>query len=71
MGSGEHISGVLFQNMTGTTFRFVPYRGGAPAMQDLIAGQIDMMIEAPATFLPQLSAGSVKAFAVTAKSRLA
>jgi tripartite-type tricarboxylate transporter receptor subunit TctC len=57
--------------MTGTTFRFVPYRGGAPAMQDLIAGQIDMMIEAPATFLPQLSARSVKAFAVAAKSRLA
>jgi tripartite-type tricarboxylate transporter receptor subunit TctC len=44
----------------------VPYRGGGPAMQDLIAGQIDTMIEAPATLLPQLRAGSIKVYAVAA-----
>jgi tripartite-type tricarboxylate transporter receptor subunit TctC len=70
VGSGEHVSSILFQNMTDTTFQLVPYRGAAPAMQDLITGQIDMMIEAPASFLPQLRAGSVKALAVTAKHRL-
>jgi tripartite-type tricarboxylate transporter receptor subunit TctC len=71
IGSGEHVSSILFQTMTDTNFQLVPYRGAAPAMQDLVAGQIDMMIEAPASFLPQLHAGSVKAFAVTGKNRLA
>jgi tripartite-type tricarboxylate transporter receptor subunit TctC len=47
----------------------VPYRGAAPAMQDLLAGQIDMMIDLAASSAPQVRAGSVKAFAVTAKSR--
>jgi tripartite-type tricarboxylate transporter receptor subunit TctC len=71
VGSGGHVSGVLFQNISSTRFQFVPYRGGGPAMQDLIAGQIDMMIEAPATLLPQLRAGSIKVYAVAGKSRLA
>jgi tripartite-type tricarboxylate transporter receptor subunit TctC len=42
-GSGGHVSGILFQNTTGTRFQFVPYRGSAPAMQDLVAGQIDII----------------------------
>ena len=41
VGSGEHVGGLLFQTVTGTRFQFVPYRGGGPAMQDLVAGQID------------------------------
>src|SRR5437016_7682395 len=43
-GSPQHIGATLFQNMTGTQFRFIPYRGGAPALQDLIAGQIDFIV---------------------------
>jgi tripartite-type tricarboxylate transporter receptor subunit TctC len=71
MGSGEHVSGALFQNITGTRFHFVPYRGAGPAMQDLVAGQIDMMIQAPTASLPQVRAGAIKAYAITAKSRMA
>ena len=69
-GSPGHVGGVLFQSMTGTRFQFVPYRGAAPAMQDLVAGRIDMMIDNPVTSLPHVRSGSIKAFAVTAKTRL-
>jgi tripartite-type tricarboxylate transporter receptor subunit TctC len=70
-GSPPHIGAVFFQNLTGTRFSYVPYRGGGPAMQDLVAGQIDWMIDAPATVLPQLRAGAIKVHALAAKSRLA
>ena len=70
VGSPPHISGVFFQKMTGTQFQFVPYRGTAPAMRDLLAGQIDIMIDQASNVLPQLRAGTIKAFAVTAKERL-
>jgi tripartite-type tricarboxylate transporter receptor subunit TctC len=70
VGSPPHISGVFFQKMTGTQFQFVPYRGTAPAMRDLLAGQIDIMIDQASNVLPQLRAGAIKAFAVTAKERL-
>jgi tripartite-type tricarboxylate transporter receptor subunit TctC len=68
-GSVQHLSGVFFQKETGTHFQFVPYRGLAPAMQDLIAGQIDLMFDSPASSLPQVRAGAIKAYAVMAKSR--
>ena len=71
VGSMEHVSGLLFQNSSGTSFQSVPYRGTAPAMQDLVAGQIDMEIEGALVAIPQIRAGAVKAFAVTARSRLA
>jgi tripartite-type tricarboxylate transporter receptor subunit TctC len=70
-GSGSHVSGVYFQNVTGTKFQFVPYRGAGPAMQDLIAGQIDIMIDQAANSIPQVRAGTIKAYAVTDKVRLA
>jgi tripartite-type tricarboxylate transporter receptor subunit TctC len=70
-GSPAHIAGVLFQNITGTRFQFVPYRGGAPGMQDLLAGQIDLMIPQPAIALPQIQSGKIRAYAVTARTRLA
>jgi tripartite-type tricarboxylate transporter receptor subunit TctC len=70
VGSMGHLGGVYFQNISGTRLQHVPYRGSAPAMQDLVAGQIDMMIDAPVIILPQLRAGTIKAFAVLAKSRL-
>jgi tripartite-type tricarboxylate transporter receptor subunit TctC len=71
LGSPQHIAGVLFQKMTDTGFQFVHYRGAAPLMQDFVAGQIDLTIDAPAIALPQLRAGSIKAYAVTVRTRLA
>lgn len=71
IGSVGHVGGVFFQTMTGTTFNFVPYRGLAPAMQDLTAGNIDLMFDTPATSLPQVRSGNIKAFAVTATTRIA
>jgi tripartite-type tricarboxylate transporter receptor subunit TctC len=72
IGSSVQLSGILFQNMTGTRFAHVPYRGGSPAMQDLVAGQIDMMIAADVTTsVPQVRAGTIKAYAVAARKRLA
>lgn len=70
-GSPAHISGVYFQRETGTKFVFVPYKGGGPAMQALLSGQVDILIDQAANSLPQLQAGRIKAFAVTAKTRLA
>jgi len=64
-GSAPHIAGVFFQRETGTRFQFVPYRGGAPALQDLVAGQIDMAIVDPVVSLPQVRAGTIKAYGVT------
>ncbi len=69
-GSMGHIAGIHFQNTTGTKISHVPYRGSAPAMQDLVAGHIGMMIDAPVTILPQLRDDSIKAYAVLAKARL-
>jgi len=69
-GSLPHLSGIHFQNITGTRFQFVPYRGSGPAMQDLLAGQIDMMFVGADTALPQVRASRINAYAVTAKSRL-
>ncbi|HLK80031.1 MAG TPA: tripartite tricarboxylate transporter substrate-binding protein [Xanthobacteraceae bacterium] len=71
VGSPQQIHGVFFQKATGTRFRFVPYRGGAPAMQDLVAGQIDLIFADQTTSLPQVRGGNIKAFAVMGKSRLA
>lgn len=69
-GSITHISGLLFMDLTGTTAQVVPYRGNAPAMQDLVAGQIDVMIADPVTGVPQVQGGNIKAYAVTARTRL-
>ncbi len=70
-GSVLHVAGAFFQRETGTRFQFVPYRGAAPAIQDLLAGQIDLIFDLAANSLPQVRAGTIKAYAVTAKSRLA
>lgn len=71
IGSVGHLAGVFFQKMTGTQFSFAPYRGLAPAMQDLIAGNVDLMFDTPATSLPQVGSGTIRAYAVTAKTRIA
>jgi tripartite-type tricarboxylate transporter receptor subunit TctC len=70
-GSGAHVSGVFFQNLTATRFLFVPYRGAGPALNDLMAGQIDLMFDQASNSLAQVQAGTVKAYAVTAPTRLA
>jgi tripartite-type tricarboxylate transporter receptor subunit TctC len=70
IGSVGHVGGVLFQKTTGTHFQFIPYRGGAPAVQDLVAGNIDFVMNSATDSLPQVHAGTVKAFAVMAKRRL-
>jgi tripartite-type tricarboxylate transporter receptor subunit TctC len=70
VGSTTHIYGVLFQKATGTRFQFIPYRGVAPAVQDLVAGNIEMAIADPISALPQVQARTIKAYAVTASSRL-
>ena len=70
-GSTGHLTGVLFQRDTGTRFQSVPYRGNALAMQDLLSGQIDFMMEPASNFMQQLRAGNFKAYAVAAKTRIA
>src|SRR5260221_12808075 len=68
-GSISHVCGLLFQEATGTRVQFMPYRGTAPAMQDLVAGQIDLMISHPVTSIPQGRGGTIKIYAVTANTQ--
>jgi tripartite-type tricarboxylate transporter receptor subunit TctC len=70
VGGLGHVTGVAFQRETNTRFQFVPYRGGGPALQDLLAGQIDLEMEPSSNFLQQLRSGNVKGYAVAAKTRL-
>ena len=69
-GRGSHFSGLYFQNVTGTKFPLMPYRGTGPAMQDLVAGQIDLIFDQASNAMPQVQGGKIKAYAVTAKKRL-
>ena len=71
VGSTGNLAGISFQKATGTTFQFVPYRGDGPAVQDMMAGQIDMMIEPSSNFTAQVQAGTIRAIAVPSKTRLA
>jgi tripartite-type tricarboxylate transporter receptor subunit TctC len=70
VGSGSHMGGVYFQNATGTKVQYIPYKGTGPAMQDLLAGRLDFMVDQASNSLPQVRAGKIKAYAVTAKTRL-
>ncbi|HKA80465.1 MAG TPA: tripartite tricarboxylate transporter substrate-binding protein [Xanthobacteraceae bacterium] len=69
LGSGIHMCLVYFQNMTGTKFPLAPYRGAAPLMQDLLAGQIDLSCPEAGQTLPQYRAGGIKAYAVLTEKR--
>jgi tripartite-type tricarboxylate transporter receptor subunit TctC len=71
LGGYSHLAGLFFQKQTGTRFQFVSYRGGAQSTQDLVAGQIDLMIDQASNALPQVRSGNIKAYAVASKSRLA
>jgi tripartite-type tricarboxylate transporter receptor subunit TctC len=69
-GSGSHIAGLYFENITGITLQYVPYRGTAPAMNDLVAGQIDLMIDQTSNAISQVRAGTIRAYAVTDLKRV-
>jgi tripartite-type tricarboxylate transporter receptor subunit TctC len=68
VGSTSHVSAVNFQALTGTQFRFVPYRGLGPAMVDLVGGHIDILFDLAANSVPQVRQGTIKALAVTSVS---
>jgi tripartite-type tricarboxylate transporter receptor subunit TctC len=67
--AGVRLVTEFFQKQTGTTLNFVPYRGTGPAVQDLVAGQIDLLFAQPDA-LPQVAAGNIKAYVVTSDARL-
>jgi tripartite-type tricarboxylate transporter receptor subunit TctC len=69
-GSISHVCGLIFQQATQTQLQFVPYRGIAPAMQDVVAGNLDMIISDPVATLQQARAGNIKAYAVCDPKRL-
>ncbi len=70
VGSGTHMGGLYFQSTTGTKFQYIPYRGSGPAMQDLLAGRLDLMVDQASNSLPQVRAGKIRVYAVTAKTHL-
>jgi tripartite-type tricarboxylate transporter receptor subunit TctC len=70
VASAADLAGILFQTKTHTHFRSVPYRGVGLAMQDLVAGRIDMMFDLVADAMPQVRGGTIKAYAVLQKSRV-
>ena len=69
-GSGSHIGGLYFENVTGIKLQYVPYRGTAPAMTDLVAGQIEVMIDQTSNSIAQVRAGTIRAYAVTDDKRV-
>lgn len=70
-GSGSHIAGLYFENVTGIKLQYVPYRGTAPAMNDLVAGQIDLIVDQTSNSIAQVRAGNIRAYAVTDDKRVA
>ncbi|MEH2588256.1 Bug family tripartite tricarboxylate transporter substrate binding protein [Bradyrhizobium sp. AZCC 1721] len=70
IGSTHHLSAELFKKMTGVKLRHVPYRGAAPAMNDLVAGHVPILFDNLPTVIPQVQAGTVRALAVASPKRL-
>ena len=70
-GSGSHIAGVYFENVSGIKLQYVPYRGTGPALNDLVAGQIDIIIDQTSNSINQVRAGNIRAYAVTDSKRVA
>lgn len=69
-GSAAHVAGVYFENIAGVKLNYIPYRGAAPALQDLLAGNIDFMFDHVANALPHVKEGKIRAYAVTSPTRL-
>jgi tripartite-type tricarboxylate transporter receptor subunit TctC len=70
-GTMQQLCGIEIQNKIGAKWQLIPYRGGTPAIQDMLAGQINFMCTATGSFLPLVHAGQIKAYAVTAPKRIA
>jgi tripartite-type tricarboxylate transporter receptor subunit TctC len=70
-GSGSHIAGVYMQTLTGLRFQYVPYRGTAPALTDLVSGQIDIIVDQASNSKQQIRTGNIRAYAITDRKRLA
>jgi len=71
IGTPSHVAGVFLQNALGARWQLVPYRSAGLSMQDLVAGNIDLLLDTPAVSMSQVRAGNIKAYAVTARSRIA
>src|SRR4051812_4630936 len=69
-GSGTHIAGLYFENITGIKLQYVPYRGSGPAMNDLVSGQIDLIIDQTSNSIGQVRAGNIRAYAITDDKRV-
>jgi tripartite-type tricarboxylate transporter receptor subunit TctC len=69
-GSGSHIAGLYFEKVSGIKLQYVPYRGTGPAMTDLVAGQIDLIVDQTSNSIAQVRAGTIRAYAVTAEKRV-
>ena len=68
-GGTDQVAGYLLQQQTGAKIQIVPYRGLAPAMQDILASRIDLLFDQPSDAMPQIRSGRIKGYAVTASSR--
>lgn len=68
-GTSQHVSGELFKMMTGVSMQHVPYRGAAPALADLIAGQVQVMIDNTTSSIGHIRAGKLRPLAVTTATR--
>jgi tripartite-type tricarboxylate transporter receptor subunit TctC len=69
-GSGTHIAGLYFEKVTGIKLQYVPYRGTQPAMNDLVAGQIDLIVDQTSNSINQVRAGTIRAYAITDGKRV-
>ncbi|WP_395709602.1 Bug family tripartite tricarboxylate transporter substrate binding protein [Reyranella sp.] len=70
-GTSTHLVAELFQKVAGVKFVHVPYKGSAPAISDLLGGQVDLAFDFPVTTVPHINAGKLRALAVTGPARLA
>ncbi len=68
-GSGSHIAGLYFENISGAKLQYVPYRGTGPAMNDLVAGQIDLIVDQLSNSINQVRAGNIRGYAITDTKR--
>jgi tripartite-type tricarboxylate transporter receptor subunit TctC len=69
-GSGSHLAGVYLQSLTGLNLQYVPYRGTAPALTDLVGGQIDIIVDQASNSMQQIRSGGIRAYAITDTKRL-
>jgi len=70
VGSGSHIGALYFESVTGIKLQYVPYRGTGPAMTDLVAGQIDLIVDQTSNSISQVRAGTIRAYAITDSKRV-